>query len=352
MLKQLILLLGTLCLFTACEVEKPQPTILADNLNGTLRIQYTGSGDIVTCRLFDRVATMEKIEEAHFQLSVQVENLDSSVFGFYINSYKLNNDNKSELIESYTHKWRGSILPKFLESDQLTGAYQTDSLFDPLTKAYRSYSMYLPNLDDYSLDTLNVVIMTDGEALPRYYKYVDQLIHQKNIHPVALFGLHSTQGKSEGHSIRYLEYVKTDNASPYFLNHEAFFIEAFLPFIENTLDKYGSYLDLSLYGYSNGGAFCTYLGLNYPDKFEHIVAFSTAGYISEFYNRRNYTYLDYPYFYLGAGKYESSILGDNQFFCNELEANKLSYEFHEFNSGHDYITWRYEFLTFLTKSFN
>ena len=110
MLKQLILLLGTLCLFTACEVEKPQPTILADNLNGTLRIQYKGPGDIVTCRLFDRVATMEKIDEAHFQLSVQVENLDSSVFGFYINSYKLNNDNKSELIESYTHKWRGSIL--------------------------------------------------------------------------------------------------------------------------------------------------------------------------------------------------------------------------------------------------
>ena len=36
-----------------------------------------------------------------------------------------------------------------------------------------------------------------------------------------------------------------------------------------------------MYGVSNGGAFCMYAGINYPDLFEEVIAFSTADYISE-----------------------------------------------------------------------
>lgn len=352
MLKQLILFLGIPYLFLTCGVEAPSvPLITAYKLNDSLKIDYRGEGDMVTCRLFDRQASMEKIGDGHFQLIVPVVALDSSVFGFYIKSYRLNADNKSELIASHSHEWKGTHIKAFVENNQLRGSYLTDSLYDTSTKKNRNYSMYLPSLSETKLDTINVVIMTDGESMPRYYKYVDALNHQKQIQPLALFGLHSTKGKSDQHSIRYLEYVFRNDNNPYFINHETFFLETFIPFIERTVEPYCNHISFSLYGYSNGGAFCNYLGLNYPERFEYVTTFSTAGYISSFSERKEYYFAEYPNFYLGAGKYEYGILEDNQFFCEELESNNVRYEFNEFNSGHDYVTWRYQFLNFLEKIF-
>ena len=55
----------------------------------------------------------------------------------------------------------------------------------------------------------------------------------------------------------------------------------------------------------------------------------------------------YPKFYLGAGRYESSIFEDNVAFVKKMKQEGISVAFKVFISGHDYNVWRIEFLEYL-----
>jgi enterochelin esterase-like enzyme len=106
-----------------------------------------------------------------------------------------------------------------------------------------------------------------------------------------------------------------------------------------------------IYGFSNGGAFCMHAGINHPDLFEEIIAFSTADYITEFLRPIEFHFEKYPKFYMGAGRYEESIFKENTKFVPKLKSKNIQVEFKEFISGHDYNVWKFEFLTYLKKRF-
>jgi enterochelin esterase-like enzyme len=99
---------------------------------------------------------------------------------------------------------------------------------------------------------------------------------------------------------------------------------------------------------------CMHAGLNHPNIFEEIIAFSTADYISpmaQWINPVKFKFDEYPKFYMGAGKYETSIFNNNVEFFDKLKENEIQVKFKEFVSGHDSNVWRIEFLEYLENRF-
>lgn len=118
-------------------------------------------------------------------------------------------------------------------------------------------------------------------------------------------------------------------------------------------------------------------GMNNPNKFEEIIAFSTADYIKnpksllseedlkrievldqeareellQYLKPIEFKFEQYPSFYMGAGRYEESIFKDNIEFLEVMKDNDLKVDFKEFVSGHDYNVWRIEFLEYLENRF-
>ena len=92
-----------------------------------------------------------------------------------------------------------------------------------------------------------------------------------------------------------------------------------------------------------------YAGINYPDYFTGIVAFSTVDYISEFIKPVEFKFEHYPSFYMGAGRYEESIFRDHAAFVTKMKEKGVEVSFREFVAGHDSYIWQTEWLDYLMK---
>ena len=94
-----------------------------------------------------------------------------------------------------------------------------------------------------------------------------------------------------------------------------------------------------------------YLGVEQPNLFQSIIAYSTADYISEYGTSITLNYDNYPNFIMGAGRYEADIFMDNSKFVSKLKNNNIEVDFTEFVSGHDAFTWKIEFLNYVVEEF-
>jgi len=268
--------------------------------------------------------------------------LDSSVFKYSVQYYKIVDSVSTRVETSYNsdrQEWRGDQTFELEAHDSLVmGTFWIDSTTCVHSTETRNISYYVPHVVP---DKPTVLYFMDGQALSGYASRLDWLIYSEIVDPIILVGFHSNNDK------RYEEYVCTHEQSDVFDAHlDCFINEAIYKSEESlALDS----VTRLLYGFSNGAAFAMYMGLNYQDLFQEIIAFSTADYISEYHGRIILDKENYPKFILGAGVYESSIYKDGRRFSTKMDDAGLDVEFSSFCSSHDSSTWIYEFFKYLVR---
>ncbi len=314
----------------------------------TLIIDCIVDADTVYFMMYQGInLTMNKVKAHRFTGIVFIPNLQNGVFSYEISAYKKDTFGESKKIEwgikppnGKFFLWTGSNrhLP-YAPTDSLKGTIRINTVESIHLKEQRKLTLYLPREFNESTP---IIYMTDGQSVSAYGKYVDELIDAGFIEPVILVGIHSSSTN------RYKEYVEGGD-DVIFQAHQKFFYEEVMKDVEKEIGLKNA--RRFIYGYSNGAAFCMHAGLNHPELFKEVIAFSTADYISEFIGPIDFKYEQYPRFHMGAGRFEEHILEDNLKFVQKMKANKIDVDFMEFVSGHDFNVWVYEFMEYLRSAF-
>jgi enterochelin esterase-like enzyme len=356
MLKGIIMML----LMTSCQantVSKNQ-TIHSEKVE----ISYTGNVDVVEFKMFEGLSQVlhKDSSSGTFVAELEIPNLSQAIFTYDILTYKKDSSGQmkevepvSDLIKLNHHKaiqsgqqflWIGEKRNvNYTKSEKLTGSLSTKSVFSKYLNEERNMTIYTPAEADSNTP---VFYLTDGTVVGYYAPYVDHLISINKIKPVHLIGVHASEMN------RHKEYVRLSSENSLFEKHQNFFYNEIIAQIEKEIKNFAG--KRYLFGFSNGAAFCMHAGLTHPQKFEEVVAFSTADYISslsQWMNPTKFEYDKYPNFYMGAGTYEKSIYEDNIKFIARMKENGITVNFKEFVSGHDYNVWRIEFLQYLENRF-
>ena len=327
-----------------------------------LTVEYSGDADVVQFRMFEGLSqTLKKnASTGVFEGSLEIPDLNEAIFTYDLIVHKTDSSGDMLELEPISHLiklnqndaiekkkgflWIGKNRKNdYLKNEALTGSLTTERIKSQFLGEERAVTIYTPKDGDSKTPH---IYFTDGQVVSEYAPYIDRLISTKKIKPVKLIGIHASSHN------RYQEYVRGGKDNILFKKHEDFVFEEVIPGIEKGIaNREGKRY---LYGFSNGAAFCMHAGLNHPDVFEEIIAFSTADYISSMARMMNpitFNFREYPEFYMGAGRYETSIYEANVKFLDKMKDNAIRVKFKEFVSGHDYNVWRIEFLAYLESRF-
>lgn len=347
------------CLLVSCQPR----SVETNNTHDTkLVLSYLGEAEVVQFKMFEGLHQILSKDSASntFTTSIAIPKLQNAVFTYDIivhakdssgrlialepqkDLIKVNNEEAMVVNDRFLFVGQ-KRKANFSKSKELNGSLISKFLGEEMLSERREISIYTP---EKVAKDIPLIYCTDGSIVEAYAPYIDKLISSKKIKPIILIGIHSSS------SSRYEEYVRGGENNVLFNKHETFVFDQVLKSSEEDIGDWSG--KRYFYGFSNGAAFCIYAGLNHPDLFEEIIAFSTADYISaiaQMINPIAFKYSTYPKFYMGAGTYEKSIYNDNFQFVTKMENNDLDVEFREFISGHDYNVWRIEFLEYLEKRF-
>lgn len=344
------ILLGFLILVGACSQRNEDLLLfqLVKAADDKLDITFRGEGETVEFRMLEGLhKNLSKNSEGVFKGQLNIQNLDNCIFSY---DFSIQRQDQSGVLvyeeikpnpdgEDQFYLWVGKKrkLP-MKQSTELMGNLNTRDFYSTSLSENRKLTIYSPK-DEKS--NIPIIYLTDGQVVEYYAPYIDWLISEQIIMPIKLVGVHSSK------IIRYAEYVNHGLSEIEFSKHKCFFLEEVLEEIEGDIKEWTG--KRYIYGFSNGAAFCMYAGINHPEIFEEVVAFSTGGYKAGYNGQNEFKYQSYPKFYLGQGKYES--FKDNQISMSSLKFNNIDVEFKEFGSGHDYNVWRIEFIEYLKNRF-
>ncbi len=136
------------------------------------------------------------------------------------------------------------------------------------------------------------------------------------------------------------------------------FVSTIIPFIEKKYNTYGNMNHRFIYGSSLAAITAFYLGLNYPNTFAYIGAFSTASFLFEnkFFDFLNSTQLTDKNIFLYVGKHEvSDDLYDSSIYLNSSlkiynylkNKNVRTRLVIDTEGSHNEATWEKHILDFL-----
>ena len=354
-------------------------------INEKLIISYTGDADFVQFKMFEGISQVLELNSVtgYFECILEIPHLNKAIFTYDILVHK--KDSLGQVVEIEPNKtlitlnsneaiekgnrflWIGKNRDdSYLENKELNGSLITKSMKSEFLEEKREVTVYTPKEVNSKIPH---IYFTDGSVVNSYAPYIDYLISTNVIKPVKVIGIHSSS------SNRYEEYVKGDKNNVLFRNHQQFFYQDVVNTIEKEIENWEG--ERYLFGFSNGAAFCMHEGINNPQAFEEIIAFSTADYITnplsllseedlkriealdtkareellQYLKPIDFKFEEYPRFYLGAGRFEESIFNDNVVFLSVMKDKGIKVNFKEFVSGHDYDVWRIEFLEYLKNQF-
>lgn len=374
----LLIILNLSCQSNSAKTEQ-------DTVDEKLTINYSGDADVVQFKMFEGLNQILKKDSTTgiFEGIFKIPNLNQAIFTYDIIVHK--KDSLGKMIEvepnsAFVKLNQNDAIKKddrflwvgknrsvtYLKNKDLTGSLTTKIMDSHFLSEKREVTIYTPAKINSKTPH---IYFTDGAVVKSYAPFIDFLISTNKIIPVKLIGIHSSSTN------RYEEYVKDVNNDDLFRKHQQFFYKEVMNTIEAKIENWEG--ERYLYGFSNGAAFCMHEGINNPGKFSEIIAFSTVGYIKnalsllseedlkkmeildpevreelhQYLKPIEFKFEQYPYFYLGAGRYEESIFNDNVEFLKILKENDIKVSFKEFISGHDYNVWRIEFLEYLETRF-
>ena len=231
-----------------------------------------------------------------------------------------------------------------------------DSIYSKNLEQYRSFYVYLPT--QYSRKVkYPVVYATDGQILSDslYFDRMDSLIKHKIIKPFIMVCVFSNEKKVENDFLEYrnYEYLKSYSNSKKIDNkhlynaHLKFFNEELLIYTEEKHSISTKFEERSMYGFSNGAAFCLALSFETPNLFGNYILASLYGgdfLINENLVKNDETkLLSNYYFSYGSKETYNEISG-----IKKLEKQKqIKCKITTFNGGHERPKWADEFMSFL-----
>lgn len=360
-MKHLLFLFVFVYVVVSCESNPDK--INHDKVIDLLTIKYSGKADSVQFEMIDglsqhlnqdsisgtygAVLSIPNLMDAVFSYEIVLFSKDSigQMFEMQPSRDLLTLNNKKAIEKNERFLWIGDNRSYLhLDNNDLQGTITSKKVKSDFLGEEREITIYRPT--NVGSD-IPLIYFTDGMAVKSYAPYVDYLINTKRISPVQLVGVHSSR------SNRYKEYVKGADGNEAFVNHEKFFFQEVMPIVEQDIPNWNG--KRYIYGFSNGAAFCMYAGLNKLDMFEEVIAFSIADYITpmaQMINPIKFKLDQYPKFYMGAGKYETSIYRSNRKFVKKMKKKKIDLNFKEFIAGHDSNVWHHEFMEYAEKRFN
>ena len=119
---------------------------------------------------------------------------------------------------------------------------------------------------------------TDGQYTPLLACSLETSVLLGESPPVVIVGVHASRSPATdefGSSGRSREYVYGFDDDAY-AAHEAFFIEAVIPWAESRLPISRERAKRAVFGMSNGASFATAVGRRHPSLFGSVIAFSHA----------------------------------------------------------------------------
>lgn len=336
-------------IFISC--QEPQDSFeghLLQQDKQMLKVKYRGEADVVQFKMFEgRSLLLKNTGQGTFEGALEIPGLEEAIFSYDILLHKKDSSGKMiqipyEPMDGENHfRWIGTNRKRtFQSADSITGTVTFPVVESEFLGAERGLCIYKPA--EITVNT-PIIYFTDGRGVSSYARYVDQLIQEEKIIPVILCGVYASREN------RYEEYVNNGIENPIFEQHEAFFFKEIIADFEASLGNWQG--KRYLYGVSNGAAFGMHSGINHPDDFEAVIAFSTVDYISELIQPIRFEFDNYPKFYMGAGRYEEKTFADNKRFVDKMKTQGIRVEFKEFISGHDAYVWQIEFLNYLLKEF-
>lgn len=359
-MKSLSVIIILICLSISCQSSSEK--VGQSDIDEKLIINYTGDGDVVQFKMFEGIDQVLKKNPATgiFEGVLGIPNLNEAIFTYDIIVHKKDSlGQMTELEPNVTliqlnqnraikkgdqFLWDGKRKSdNYLENKELVGSLKTITVTSHFLNEEREITIYTPG--EINSETPHIYF-TDGFIVNKYAPFVDYLISANKIRPIKMIGVHSSS------SNRYEEYIKGNDGNELFKKHQAFFYREVIEIFEKEIDDWKG--KRYLFGFSNGAAFCMHEGINNPNDFIEVIAFSTADYISSisrWFNPIKFTYDEYPPFYMRAGRYEESIFKDNINFVEIMRENGIKVDFKGLSCGHDYNVWRIEFLEYLEKRF-
>jgi enterochelin esterase-like enzyme len=240
-------------------------------------------------------------------------------------------------------EWRGPDAPPATRrSHPLRGEIATHTIASAALGEDRKLTVYLPPGHGTARPSA-VVYAADGEAVPAFASMLEPVLLDGSLPPVALVGLHSGPAggtRAAGNPVvdlRAQEYL-TGHDDRRFAAHERFFVSEVVPWAEAQFAVATNPARRAVFGFSNGGAFATTMGVRHPALFGSILAFSVAG-------GKPASRLKPPLsrFYFVAGTLEPGLRENTLTWKQTLDQAGAECSYHERVCGHDFILWQETF---------
>jgi enterochelin esterase-like enzyme len=232
---------------------------------------------------------------------------------------------------------KGRIVQKAIESRHLG--------------ASRGITLYVPPGASETGAGLPVLFMADGQSCETYASIAEPLIASGRVAPFVIVGVHSASASrgfdpsQSGSDPRSQEYVPRLGGATA-VRHMRFFIEEVLPWAARELRISGRRRDRAVFGYSNGGVFAAYAGLEHGKEFGHSLPFSMGIPVARPSGHRTL-----PEFHFAAGKLEPGFIGTTREMHGTVKELGAKSTFKEYTSGHDSLMWQVALAEYLPRVF-
>ena len=255
-----------------------------------------------------------------------------------------------------SYVWRGTRAPSAVAlASPLQGTTSKHRMRSEILGTERDITVYMP---PKSISPSCVVYAADGEECIYYAAALEPLILEGKVPATAIVGVHC--GGYEGgplkdlskydpsKDLRAVEYLPMID-SVRFGKHESFFANEVTKWAESTFGLSSLRERRAVFGVSNGGRFAATIGVDHPEVFGNVIAFSLAvGTPPEPDDLAKVT----SQFFFCAGTWESKFLQRTEEFHQSLQKSGIRSELVKRVSGHDLIMWQEEFAHAVNKAFS
>lgn len=247
--------------------------------------------------------------------------------------------------------WRGPEAPPApAKAVILTGTLKIVDFASKALGETRAIKVYLPPGHDKS-KSYPVIYATDGNDAAHL---LEALITSGKVPPLVVIAASSgayqgdrTKAYESKKDLRALEYLAGIDADRY-RKHATFFCEELPAWAEKEFGASRERKDRAVLGCSNGGRFAVDIGIQRPDLYGHVFAFSVAG-------RREIKLPEktdkLPYFHLAAGTWETGFHKTTTNVAEALKQQGVAHTFISRVAGHDFSMWEDELVAAAVRAF-
>jgi enterochelin esterase-like enzyme len=273
-------------------------------------------------------------------LSVKVHRLAEAVFTYGF--WPLDESGRPAFTErpEPDGRWRGPEAPAAAPTnDILVGTLEEHTVPSTALGRPRRVTVYRP-AGHTPQERLPVVYATDGQWFAAYARRLDAAIESTSIPRCVVVAGHAGSGRTGEYFPGY------DPAA--FSRHEHFFVDELMPWAEETLGVATGREHRAVFGCSDGGAHALTIGLAHPDRFGHVIAYSSG--LPPSGNER-WADSDAPYIQLCAGVLEGNFHTATYAWHAFLDMTGVGHHWTERVCGHELIQWIEEFPAAVGRAF-